>query len=271
MKNLKYIGVLLIALFLTSCEDVIDVDLPTGEPKLVVDASIDWQLGATGNEQIIKLSMTTGYYNPDVPKVSGATVFVTNTDSNEVFDFIENLGTGDYVCNTFVPIVDGNYQLTVMYDGQTYTATEKMVSVVPIDKIEQKEAPFGDDSVEINVFFTDNGATDDFYMFRYMTSFSAIPSYGVGDDEYFQGNQFNDVYFNEDLKPGTSFDVTLYGVSEQFHNYMNLLLDVAGGGGPFSTAPAKVKGNILNSTDVDNTAFGYFRLSQTDTRNYVVQ
>jgi len=63
----------------------------------------------------------------------------------------------------------------------------------------------------------------------------------------------------------------MFGVSEQFHNYMNLLLDVAGGGGPFATAPARIKGNILNATDAQNTAFGYFRLSQTDTRNYVVE
>lgn len=271
MKNLKYIGVLVMVFFLTSCEDVIDVDLPTGEPKLVVDASIDWQLGSAGNEQVIKLSMTTGYYNPNVPKVSDAVVVVTNTDTNEVFDFIENPGTGEYICTTFIPMVDGNYQLTVTHEGQTYTATEKLIPVVPIDKIEQKEAPFGDDSVEINVFFTDNGATDDFYMFRYITSFGAVPNYGVSDDEFYQGNQFNDVYFNEELKSGVSFDVTIFGISEQFHNYMNLLLDVAGGGGPFSTAPARVKGNILNSTDPDNTAFGYFRLSQTDTRNYVVQ
>lgn len=271
MKNLKYISVLFIAILFTSCEEVIEVDLPTGEPRLVVDASINWQLGSTGNEQTIKLTASTGYYEPTVPKVSGATVFVTNTDTNTVFDFIENPGTGEYVCTTFEPVVNANYELTVNYDGQTYTATETLMPVVPIDKIEQKEAPFGDDSFEINVFFTDNGATDDFYMFRYDTSFSAIPSYGVGDDEFFQGNQFNDVYFNEELKSGTSFDVTLYGVSEQFHNYMNLLLNIAGGGGPFSTAPAKVKGNIINTTDAKNTAFGYFRLSQTDTRHYDVQ
>lgn len=271
MKNLKYISVLLIAVFCMSCEDVIDVDLPTGEPKLVVDASINWQLGTTGNEQTIKLTTSTGYYEPSVPKVSGATVFVTNTDTNQVFDFVETAGTGEYVCAVFEPVVDANYQLTVIVEGQTYTAAEKLTPVVPIDKIEQKEAPFGDDSVEINVFFTDNGATDDFYMFRYDTSFGAVPSYGVNDDEFFQGNQFNDVFFNEELKPGASFDVTLYGVSEQFHNYMSLLLDVADGGGPFATAPAKVKGNILNTTDAQKTAFGYFRLSQTDTRNYVIE
>lgn len=271
MKSFKYISVLLIAIFLTSCEDVIDVDLPTGEPKLVIDASLNWQLGTTGNEQVIKLSMTTGYYNPAVPKVSGAVVTVTNTDTNAVFDFIENPGTGEYVCNSFVPVLNGKYQLTVAYDGQTYTANETMMPVVPIDKIEQKEAPFDDESVEINVFFTDDGTRDDFYMIRYDTSFAAIPIYGVSDDEFFQGNQFNDVLFHEDLKPGTSFDVTLFGVSEQFHNYMNLLLDVAGGGGPFSTAPARVKGNIINSTDTASTAFGYFRLSQADTVSYTVE
>lgn len=271
MKNIRYISVLLIAILFASCEDVIDVNLPTGEPKLVVDASIDWQLGDTGNEQTIKLSMTTGYYEPNVPKVSGATVFVTNTDTNEVFDFIENPGTGEYNCTTFAPVVNGNYQLTVTHNGETFTAAEKLIPVVPIDKIEHKETSFGDDAIELNVFFTDDGTRDDFYMIRYQPSVTVIPIYGVSDDEFFQGNQFNDVLFQEDMKLGTTVDVTLYGVSEQFHNYMNLLLDIAGGGGPFGTAPAKVKGNVLNTTNPDNTAFGYFRLSQVDSRNYVIE
>lgn len=271
MKNLRYISVLLIAILFTSCEEVIDVDLPTGEPKLVIDASIDWQLGSAGNEQTIKLTMTTGYYEPAVPKVSGATVFVINTDTNQVFDFIENPGTGEYICTVFEPIANANYQLTVTYDGETYTATEKLIPVVPIDKIEQKEGVFGSDNVEINVFFTDDGTTDDFYMFKYKPSFTVIPLYDVTDDEFYQGNQFYDVFLHEDLKPGTSFDVTIYGISEQFHNYMNLLLEVSGGGGPFSTAPARVKGNIINTTNTENKAFGYFRLSQTDSRNYVVE
>jgi hypothetical protein len=273
MKNLIYISVLLITLLFTSCEEVIDVDLPTAQPKLVVDASINWPLGSTGNEQIIKLTTSTGYYEPMVPKVLGATVFVTNTNTNQVFDFIEVHGTGEYVCTTFEPVLNANYELTVIVNGQTYTATEKLMPVVPIDKIEQQDDVFiGDgDAIKVNVFFTDNGTTDDFYLFRYKPDFSAIPLYETTDDEFYQGNQFSVFFLHEDTKPGTDIEITIYGTSEQFSNYMGLLLDVAGGGGPFSTTPTKVKGNIINTTDAKNFAFGYFRLSQCQTVNYTVQ
>ena len=271
MKKLKHISLLLIAILLASCEEVINVDLPTAEPKLVIEASIDWQLETAGNEQTILLSTSTGYYNPTVPKVSGATVFVTNTDTNVVYDFIENPGTGAYVCTTFEPVVNDHYKLTINYNGETFTATETMTPVVPIDKIEQKEGAFGEDTVEVDVFYTDNGATDDFYMFKFKPSFTAVPLYGITDDEFYQGNQFSVIFLNEDTRSGDTLDITIYGTSEQFSNYMSLLLDVSGGGGPFSTAPAKVKGNIINTTNPENTAFGYFRLSQTDTVNYVVE
>lgn len=271
MKNHHYIIVLLFTILFSSCEDVINVDLPTGEPKLVIDASINWQLNTPGNEQTILLSTTTGYYEPTVPKVSGATVMVTNTDTNVAYNFAENPGTGAYVCNTFEPVLNANYKLTVTHQGETYTATEKMTSVVPIDKVEQENDFFGGDVIKVNAFFTDNGATDDFYMFKYKPSYTAIPSYGVNDDELFQGNQFSSFYASDEFKSGDSVAITIYGVSEQFSNYMRLLLDVSGGGGPFSTAPAQVKGNIINNTKTDNRAFGYFRLSQTDSVNYSIE
>ena len=38
MKNIKIISLLLIVLF-TNCEKVIDVDVPSIEPKLIIDAT----------------------------------------------------------------------------------------------------------------------------------------------------------------------------------------------------------------------------------------
>ena len=55
------------------------------QSKLVIDASIKWQKGTIGNDQTIKLSTTTGFYDSVIPTVSGATVFVTNS-SNTVFN-----------------------------------------------------------------------------------------------------------------------------------------------------------------------------------------
>lgn len=271
MKNLNYIIVLLISLFFTSCEDVIDVDLPTGETKLVIDASINWQLNTSGNQQTILLSTTTGYYEPTVPKVSGAIVFVTNSDTNIVYDFTENPGTGAYICTTFEPVLNANYELTVIYQGENFTATEKMTAVVPIDKVEQENDFFGGDIIKVNAFFTDNGASDDFYMFKFKPSYSAVPSYRTSNDEFFQGNQFSTFYASDELKSGDTVAITIYGTSEQFSNYMRLLLDITGGGGPFSTAPAQVKGNITNKSNYNNRAYGFFRLSQIDEVHYIIE
>lgn len=272
MNPLKYIALLFFAILTISCEDVIHVNVPTGTPRLVVDASINWEIGTTGNEQTIRLTTTAGFYDPSVPAVSGATVSVVNTGTNTTYTFLENPGTGNYVCQNFEPVIGGNYELTVIYDGQTYTATEKLMPVVPIDKIEQKnDGGFTGEDIEIKVFFTDPGDSDDFYMFRYKPSFTAVPLYGITEDEFYQGNQFSDFFTHEDLESGNQLDITIYGISEQYYNYMNLLLDVADPGGPFSTVPSKIKGNIVNTTEAKNLAFGYFRLSQTATENYIVQ
>jgi hypothetical protein len=80
MKKIFFTPLILILLF-TSCEDVVNVDLETAAPKLVIDASIDWEKGTTGNVQVIKLSTTSDFYSNTVPRVSGAIVFITNSST----------------------------------------------------------------------------------------------------------------------------------------------------------------------------------------------
>lgn len=272
-KKLKHIGLALCIMAFWSCEDVVDVNLNTAEPRLVVDASIVWLKGTAGNEQKVRLTTTTGYYAATVPVVSGATVFITDSN-NRVFEFVENLGTGDYFCNDFVPVLDGEYILTVTYNGETFTARETLKSSPPIDFIEQKnDGGFTGEDIEIKVFFTDNGSTDDFYLIKYKPSFAVIPSFDVSSDEFFQGNQFFDIFINEDLESGQTLDVSLYGISRSYYNYMTILTGIAGGGGggPFATPSATVRGNIINSTNFSNYALGYFHVSEMDFRSYQVQ
>ncbi|WP_264537857.1 hypothetical protein [Flavobacterium sp. N1736] len=51
---------------------------------------------------------------------------------------------------------------------------------------------------------------------------------------------------------------------------MNLLLEVYGGS-PFSIPPGNIRGNIVNTSDANNYAFGYFRLCEADKVSYVVK
>ena len=274
MKNLYYIFALFLTILVTSCEDVVQVDLDTDAPRLVVNGSLQWQKGTPGNEQKIKLSTTTGFYDTNIPSVSGALVFVTSSD-NVTFTFDEEVpNSGLYLCHNFIPEIDKTYILTIVLNGETYNATETLKSVSPITTITQNnEGGFSGSDIEIRNYFNDPGNADNYYLFKYKASNFNIPSYEVNKDEFFQGNSFFGLYTDKDLASGNTLDIIIYGISKRYFDYMNKLITIAGSnsGSPFSTPPVTVRGNIINQTHPENYALGYFNVSETDIRNYTIQ
>ncbi|NHM06193.1 DUF4249 domain-containing protein [Flavobacterium sp. CYK-4] len=272
----KYIAILpifILAFLVQSCEEVIDVPLDTEAPRLVIDAGINWYKGTAGDQQKIKLTTTTGYYNTTVPVVSNATVYIKNS-LNTTFDFIEIPGTGEYVCTNFIPQINETYTLTVISGGQTYTATETLKSVAPIQEVIQKNdgGILGED-IELRSTFNDPALEENYYMYRFKYSNRAKVDYYVDEDRFYNGNTFYSITDNDDLSAGDVVEITHYGISRSSYNYMNILLSVAGSnnGGPFQSPPATVRGNIVNQTNFDNYALGFFRLSEVDTQTYTIQ
>src|SRR5688572_16159275 len=147
MKIFRQFILATFALLLMQCEQVIHVDLDTVDPKLVIDASIDWEKGTAGNTQIIKITTTSGYYDTESPTVSGATVTVTT--SSKGFVFSEGPETGQYTCTDFEPVIGESYTLTIGYNGQTYTASEILISTPDMeDQIDQiNNGGFGGDEI----------------------------------------------------------------------------------------------------------------------------
>jgi len=273
MKTFIKILIVTIGLFLTGCEDVIQVDLDTAAPQLVIDASIDWVKNTAGNEQKIKLSTTTGYYSTEFPTVSGAAVIVTNT-ADTVFNFTENPGTGEYNCTNFEPVIGETYTLKITLNGQTYTAVETLLSVPNMeDTIGQNDkGGFGGDEVEITYYFQDNGTQDNYYLHSFQNPRIAFPEFQAENDENNQGSRTPVFYANKDLKPGDIVNIKFYGISKRYFDYFKKLSLASGNGGsPFQTTPAAVRGNIVNQTNSKKFAYGYFKLSEVDTRNYTIE
>ncbi|MEO8235920.1 MAG: DUF4249 domain-containing protein [Flavobacterium sp.] len=275
MKNLsKYLFIIITTLLLTSCENPVDVSLDTAEPKLVIDAVIKWQKGTSGNEQKVKLTTTTDFYTNIIPVVSGATVYITNS-TNTVFNFIETPNTGEYICNNFVPVVNENYTLTVINNGQTYKATDKLLATPNINNISQVSVPGvgGADLIQVKFFYQDNGLEDNFYLIGFKNSTKAFTEFGVIKDRFFQGNLMFGFYTDDKLKAGDQLDIYLQGISERYNNYMEKLLNIAAtdGGNPFATPPATLRGNIINQSNEANFPLGYFSLGEIDTDVYIVQ
>lgn len=256
-----------------SCEDVIDVNLPTAEPKLVIDASINWFKGTSGNEQRIKLSLTAPFFDNDIPPATGAEVKIINS-TNDVFVFVEDGNTGIYYNSNFVPVIDETYELEVIYEGDVYSATETLKSVSEITRVEQElDGGFSGDETEIKAFFNDPVDEENYYFFEFVPSLPITPTLDTFKDEFVNGNEIFGFYTEEDLDPGQSVIIRNHGVSERFYEFMFLLLQQIddGGGGPFETQPATVRGNCINETNPNNFPLGYFRLSEVSEFTYTIQ
>jgi hypothetical protein len=273
MKKLTYISLLLVSFIFSSCEKVIDVSLENGEPRLVVEASINWFADTDGSEQSIKLSTTTDYFSNTIPPVSGATVFITNSTA-QVFTFLEEETPGTYKCHDFVPVVNETYTLTVIRDGETYTSTEKLLNTPIIKRVEQKNdgGILGQD-IEVKFFFDDIVNETNHYFLKINDPYKVIPEYGVLEDKFFENNEMFSLYFSDEFKSGDTLKFTLNSVTLNYYNYMNILLAQTGtnSAGPFSTPTSTVRGNIVNQTNFNNFALGYFRLSKTEVEEYIIE
>lgn len=273
MKKINLVIVFFLSLFFTNCEEVVDVELSTAPPKLVIEAAINWEKGTTGSQQSIKLTTTTGYFESIVPVVSGATIFIKNS-TNQQFNFTEVLKTGRYTCTNFKPSINETYTLTVISNGNTYTATETLKAVAPITRIEQNnEGGFTGQDIEIKAFFSDPSNETNYYLYKYTYPNKIKSNYYADEDKFFEGNEFFSISDDEDLKPGDVVEVTHFGISKQHYNYMTILVSIAGSniGGPFQSPPATVKGNIINTTNTSNYPLGYFSLSEIDLKKFTIK
>ncbi len=269
----KVILLILAITFLSSCTQVVDIPLETSNPKLVVEATINWAKGTLGNVQKIKLTKTTNFYSNTIPRVSGATVTVTNA-ANTIFNFVEIPNTGEYVCNNFIPVLNATYKMSISSEGKSYTATEVLKPVATIQGFNQDtNGGISGNKIRVQTLYNDPPNTADYYLYKYKYPNELSPDFYVSDDQFYNGNTFFSVTFNDKLKQGDIIEVTHFGISQQYYNYLNILLSLTGnqGGGPFQSPPVSVRGNISNIADQNDFPFGYFGLSETDPRTYTVQ
>ncbi|MDG5491082.1 DUF4249 domain-containing protein [Psychroserpens sp. SPM9] len=277
---IKYILSMLAVVFM-SCEDVIDVDVPTGQTRLVIEASLDWEKGTSGSNQQVKLSTSTPYFETEaIPVVVGASVKVVNTNTNEEFVFVDQ-NDGTYLTTTFVPVIGNTYQLEVIYNDETYTATQTMTSVSDINNITQSiEGGFDDELLELNIYFDDPEDEANYYLVRYYEDGDLFPYFEDISDEFLNGNEIHDFFEKDDdedsgqapFQPGDTVEINLYGISESYYNYIRLLIEqYYSGGDPFSSTSAEIRGNCINETNDDNYAYGYFRATEVVKTSYTFQ
>ncbi|GJH40649.1 hypothetical protein RCZ04_11990 [Capnocytophaga sp. HP1101] len=293
MKNIYII--LLSALGLTSCEEVIDLKLDTAPQKLVIDASLDWKKGEAKAYPVVDISYTEAYFG-DTPSaaIDNAIVKIkayTQTQKQEyqlslwdgtstiTTDNVTTLKGGSrYVFPTGIaPELGKDYELIVELNGQTYTAKSKMLEapIIPSDRIIQKEnGGFLGDRTELRFYFDGiNDGVANAYLVRLTQSSSKKITYGTLDDNYIADHKF---FFamaglsDDKLNKGDIVGITLYRINPQYKEFVQMLIRLSEGQSPF-TIPTRPIGNIINKDNYRENPLGAFRVAQYTMLQYTVK
>ena len=277
MKTIAKFWIPLIFIVITGCEDVIEVEVPNAPKRLVIEASLDWEKGTLGNDQTIRLTMSSEYFNTNsIEVIRGASVIVTNLDTGTIVNFMDQ-DNGTYTTSDFEPVIGDTYGLRIEYEDQVYSATETMTAVSEINDIFQsREDGFSDTALEVHITFTDPEEKENNYLFKFQKQGTLFPIFEYAKDEFVDGNNI-DWWFEieeddreglDPFRPGDLVDIEMYGISRSYYDYIKILIDQMDGAGLFSSTPVAVRGNCINETIPENYAYGYFRLTEVNRATY---
>lgn len=259
---------------LVGCETVVDIELEEGPKRLVVDGGIEAVAGDDGSYQAIKLSTTTDFNASDPAPVRDAAVTVRD-DQGRSFDFVESpTVAGTYEATDFIVERNGDYALTVIYEGETYQASETMASVPPIDSVYQRffEAnAFEEAGTHVLIDYTDPADETNYYVWEHFRNGERLidleaPLESISKDEFYNGQQIIGKRFSteeeSDYDPGDLVTVRQLGISAANYSYLLLFAQQSESTGPFGTPAAPVRGNVRNLTTPENYPLGYFHASE---------
>lgn len=256
----------LITVSMISCKEEIELDIPGGEAKLVVEAEVTTETDSS----YVMITKTANYYSTEpIPKVTNATVTVNGI----VFS---HTGEGIYKpASPYTGVAGQTYDLKIVVDGNTYTSTSQLSKMFRIDSVFQVYKPksgFIDAGWSINYLGFDDRPKIKYTFFR-LGYFDTI----VQRDSFSRMK----ILFNSEQTPlGTQYAFELpftrfqkgeecVMIFRSVDKFMNSFIAAyaeqsSGPPGPFQSPPANLPTNITGG------AIGYFATYDVIRKRYKV-
>lgn len=233
MKKYFYIAIVLfLSLTLVSCEEIVELDLNSVEPKLVIDASISDSLPCT-----VLLTKTQDFYNNDPSQtVSKATVILT--DGQGVEHILTESEPGKYQSNV-VGEINKTYKLHVQVEGKSYNAVGTIPERVPIDSMYIFNLRIGDtDSYSPAIIFDDPAGVENFYYSTLYVNDRKVTLPYITSDEFRDGVKgFQEILFYRssengdiEIKIGDKINVTTQMIDKGAYTFFMTWLELNAGG-----------------------------------------
>jgi|TARA_B110000238_G_scaffold196947_1_gene238601 hypothetical protein len=256
------------SIFLFSCEEVVQIEVPSGTPKLVIEALFEVHFDdvPVTAQTIVKLRLSADYFEEEIPLVTNAIVSLKNLPNNSIISFQDEDLDGNYLpLSTFIPEDDIVYELSVTYNNEVFKGKTVKTKTPKFIRVEQgTKTLFSGKETEVIVEFSDDELQENFYLFDFSNNL-----YLSIEDRFFNGSDYNFSFFyqEDEIEIPSDVLIKMAGVSKDYYTYFRVLTSQSGqsGGGPFQTTPSSLLGNIVNTTDATNFPLGYFNISETTT------
>jgi hypothetical protein len=249
-------------LLLASCEDVVDIDIPEGQPLLAVDGAITDQPGP----YTVTLTKTAPYFEEaELPKVRDA-VLVLQDDQGH-FETLRETIPGTYVSGGVVQgRIGGRYTLTIKSEGEEYRAETEIRRTPEIDSLRaefRKKEGFTDEGYYVLYYGDELPGVGDYYRFKVFRNGQLLnkpEDLIITDDQFVDGNYIDGLEINEDpFEKNDMIRVEASSLPADYYFFLNELAGQINNGGLFSTPPANVRTNVRNvNSSSDKAAVGYF-------------
>ncbi len=284
--NLKTtILLLIIPTFLTSCEDIVQVQLTDKNVGLY---AVEAKITTDNNPYVYLYKSQLVSSDSQYPGVSGAEVVISN--NSEPQESIK-LHESQEIQGLYLPR-NGNYYwgesgkeytLAITVEGVTLSATELLAPVEPLDSIQVRPSNRGDNTfLGILTYGKETPGMGNYYKWEiYINKRLLYPSdfLVIATDELVDGNYIDgfEIYtdFHDPKKPedriinlGDTIQVKQNSISKFAYNFYYQMFNQGQSGGLFSVPTANIKGNITSSDGRE--VLGLFTANDVSVSNKVI-
>lgn len=262
----KYIGIIIVSFFFTSCEKVIDIDLNNSAPQIVIEGNISDELGP----YTVKLSKTVNYSSQNIyPPVTGAVVIIS--DNSGITDTLAETIPGSYQTHSITGVQGRTYTLKVITEGKQYQAVSTMPYKVNLDSVQfnlYTEPGESEKTLAVVPLYLDPVEFGNSYRFFFSANGKEDKTYQVSNDNIGNGSINQQPFFSDDIKfrKGDTVKVTMLCIDVNTYNYYYTLSQIGGSGLIGGATPSNPPGNISG-----DKALGIFSAYTTQTKTVIAQ
>lgn len=270
LHNFQYLLIISLVV-LSSCTEIIQIDINKSEPQIVVEANIAIREKA----KVILTNSVNLYTLDEYPSIENATITISDNTGNT--ETLTQTFPGTYVSINMKGEVGKTYKLHIESGQHVITSFCKMPQPVPVDSFSVVNSiyPGGGPSLspkqpayfyEVYVIFTDPAIEKNYYRLVLFVNGQPSKNNYVYDDRLTDGNQVQKllIVYDPEIKTGDNIYVEVQCIDKTVYEFFKSV-------GNSSMGPGSGSSPANPYTNLKGTNLGYFSAHTIERLQYFIE